>query len=125
MMVVPLSFEPGNSPSEFITGTAATIGATSSYAPSVTARARVTASAWVASDRPSGLRCTTATRLNSGKPNLSNDRISLCSAGLSAETSWLRSLPPWPMAGRNTTEAATTVSQNATTSQRSRTIQRA
>ena len=92
--------------------------------PSLTARAR--ARPWPARRRQAlGLRCTTATRLSSGKPNLSNERISLCTAGLSADTSCSRSLPPLPMGGRYTRARPATASQNATTSQRSHTITRA
>ncbi|MFD0591448.1 hypothetical protein ACFQZ4_01720 [Catellatospora coxensis] len=100
MTVVPFSCEPGRSCSVLVTGTAARMGAASGYSPCVTARARATASAWTDSGSPSGLRCTTETRLSSGKPNFSNERTSLRTAALSVATSWPRSLPPWPMAGR-------------------------
>jgi hypothetical protein len=56
---------------------------------------------------------------------LSNERTSLCTAGLLLDTSWVRSLPPWPTAGRYSVDAPAASSQNATTSQRSRTTHQA
>src|SRR6266536_3573004 len=125
MTVVPLSREPGNRPKVFGTATAATMGATSWYSPRSTAAARCTARAWVGSDSPFGSRWTTATRLISGYPNVLMESISACTAGLSDDTSSLRSLPVPSIPGRNATAALTATSQNATTSHRRRTIHRA
>ncbi len=55
-IVVPSSAEPGKSRSSFMTGTAARIGATSEYVPSLTAWARCTAFSFVGWGKPAGLR---------------------------------------------------------------------